>query len=59
LLDVKTGFLVQPKNSAALFEKMLILLEDKRLSESMGKASRKRAENYFYCDTIGGKLQFF
>jgi len=56
VLDGKTGFLVQPKNSTALFEKMLILLEDKKLSESMGKVSRKRAEDYFSCDTIGGKL---
>jgi glycosyltransferase involved in cell wall biosynthesis len=56
VLDGKTGFLVQSKNSTALFEKMLILLEDKKLSESMGKASRKRVENYFSCETIGGKL---
>jgi glycosyltransferase involved in cell wall biosynthesis len=35
---------------------MLILLEDEKLSESMGEASRKRVEDYFSCDVIGKKL---
>ena len=56
IIDGKTGFLVPPKDSKALFEKMLILLEDKKLSESMGEASRKRVEDYFSCDVIGKKL---
>jgi glycosyltransferase involved in cell wall biosynthesis len=56
ITDGKTGFLVQPKNSKALFEKMLILLEDKKLFELMSKASRKRIENCFSCDIIGNKL---
>lgn len=56
VIDGKTGFLVQPKSSTGLSAKMLILLEDKKLSECMGKASRRRAEDYFSCDTIGEKL---
>jgi glycosyltransferase involved in cell wall biosynthesis len=56
IVNGKTGFLVQPKNSKALYEKMLTLLKDNNLSEFMGKSSRKRVEDYFSCDIIGSNL---
>jgi glycosyltransferase involved in cell wall biosynthesis len=41
--DKKTGFVVEPDDSAALAEAMLLLLEDDALREKMGRAARKRA----------------
>jgi starch synthase len=38
IVDGETGFLVQPKDSKALFEKMMVLLKDDTLSEFMAKA---------------------
>jgi len=43
----KNGFLVPPGDPYALAEKILILLKDKNLRESMGRAGKKIAEDKF------------
>lgn len=45
--DGETGFLVPPGNPVALAEKMMLLLKDKGLRESMGRGGRLKAEKYF------------
>lgn len=42
-----SGILVEPKNSSELFEKMLLLYEDKKLRNSLAESGRLRAEKYF------------
>lgn len=43
----KSGFLVPPGDVDALAEKITLLLKDKELSESLGKAGRERAQSGF------------
>nr|WP_293095543.1 glycosyltransferase family 4 protein [Okeania sp. SIO2F4] len=45
--DGKTGFLVDKNNAPALAEAILKLLENDEIRESMGRAGRKRAFEYF------------
>lgn len=47
----QTGFLVPPQNSEALAQALLSLMEDKKLRQEMGNASRNRIEE-LYSDTI-------
>lgn len=42
-----TGFLVPPDNSEALAEKLLVLLQDRRLAETMGEAAQRVAISRF------------
>lgn len=42
-----TGFLVPPDNSEALAEKLLVLLQDRRLSETMGEEAQRVAMSRF------------
>ena len=50
-----TGFLVPPKNSKLLAQKIKLLIEDRSLSESMGLAGRKRAEVLFNINAVVAK----
>jgi glycosyltransferase involved in cell wall biosynthesis len=45
--DGETGFLVPPGDVDALAEKLLLLLRDKNLAESLGSEGRKRSESRF------------
>ena len=44
--DGETGFLVPPKDSKSLAEKIIILLKDKNLREQMGNAGRERLKDF-------------
>lgn len=50
--DGVTGFLVPPADSKALFEKLLILLEDEELSKKFGNAGRKWVEKMFTWEKV-------
>lgn len=45
--DKITGFLIQPRNAAALAEKMEFLLDDEALRHSMGEAGQQRIHSHF------------
>ncbi|MFH1079367.1 MAG: glycosyltransferase family 4 protein [Pseudomonadota bacterium] len=47
VLDGKTGFLVEPKDSLQLAEKISILLRDKDLRMNMGKQGRRLVEDNY------------
>ena len=46
------GFLIPTRDSKALAEKLRILIEDKELRVSMGKASREKAEREFDLEKV-------
>lgn len=50
--DGVNGFLVPVKDSHALADKLKLLIDDKALRETMGKAARKRAEQEFAIETV-------
>lgn len=52
VLDGENGFLIQPKDVAALTEKLDQLLGDKELRQKMGKAARAYAEKYFDIEVV-------
>jgi glycosyltransferase involved in cell wall biosynthesis len=52
ITDHETGFLVERNDSHALVEAILKLLEKDALRESMGRAARRQAVEYFHWDTI-------
>ena len=47
IIEGKTGFLVPPKDSKKLAERIQFLLSNKNLLEKMGQAGRKHAEENF------------
>ncbi|MBI4418395.1 MAG: glycosyltransferase, partial [Ignavibacteriales bacterium] len=47
VVDQETGFLVPPRDPAALAERLIILLKNKSLRSSMGKRGRRRALELF------------
>lgn len=55
VIDGYNGFLVPVKDSAALAEKIKILIDDKALRYRMGANSRKMAERDFSLDTVVSK----
>ncbi len=50
--DGKTGFLVPPKNAEALADRLLRLLSDENLRDSMGHAARRRIEKHYTWERI-------
>lgn len=52
VIDGINGFLVPIKNSDILAEKLSILIKDSDLRQTMGKESRKLAEQYFSLETV-------
>lgn len=52
VIDGYNGFLIKPKNVAALTEKLDLLIDNKGLREQMGKNSRKYAEKYFSIEEV-------
>jgi len=59
MIDGETGFIVPPKNSQAIYEKLSLLLSNKNLCEKMGKAGRKRVENHFTYKNMIDNLESF
>jgi L-malate glycosyltransferase len=47
MADGETGYLVPPRDSAALAAKLVLLLKDAELRERMGAAAQVRARDYF------------
>ncbi len=52
----KSGFLVPPGDADALAEKLLLLLSDRNLSETLGRAGRNISESRFSEELFLGKL---
>jgi len=52
VVDGETGFLVEPKNPAALRDRLARLLSDRALRERMGTAGRRRVEDQFSLPTM-------
>lgn len=52
IVDGESGFLVNPKDAALFAEKILALINDPLLSQSMGKEARKRVEKLFDIEQI-------
>lgn len=50
--DGENGFLIPPKDEAALAEKLRILVNDPQLRERMGKKSRQKAEREFSLERV-------
>jgi glycosyltransferase involved in cell wall biosynthesis len=53
--DGVNGFLVSPRDSDALAEKLRVLILDKSLREAMGRMGRKKAEKEFSLKTVVDK----
>lgn len=56
LSDKKTGFLVDPCNPRDIAEKLIVLLEDSKLINKMGKQGKKEAEKRFRSEIIVKQL---
>ena len=52
IIEGKTGFLVPPKDSKKLAERIQFLLSNKNLLEKMGQAGRKHAEENFSLERV-------
>ena len=59
VVDGETGFLVEPKNFLKLAQKILLLINNRKLIKQMGLAGRKRVEDYFGFDSYIKKLENF
>jgi glycosyltransferase involved in cell wall biosynthesis len=46
ITDGKNGYLVEPNNIEALAERICYLIENEEVRKEMGKAARKRAEDF-------------
>ena len=46
ITDSKNGYLVEPNNTEALAERICYLIENEEVRKEMGKAARKRAEDF-------------
>ena len=46
VLDGTNGYLVPPKNTSALAEKIIALLKDDKLREKMGRSAREISKSY-------------
>lgn len=57
VVDGITGFFVPPRNSKALAEKILFLLQDDTLRKRMGNAGRNRLEEKFNMETHIEKVE--
>lgn len=58
--DGRNGFLVPVRDSAALADKLRILIEDKSLREEMGRNGRRKAEKEFSLkDVVDKHLQLY
>ena len=56
MLDGKTGFLVKKGNDKELYEKLLLLINDGKKSQTMGKEGRKHVSKNFSWEKIATDL---
>ena len=57
VIDGKTGLLVPPRDSGALFSAIIRLLKDKELARKMGAAGRERVTSFFSPEFTISRLQ--
>lgn len=57
VVDGKTGFLVAPRDPAALADAVLRLMRDPQLARRLGEAGRRRVESEFTLATMVGRLE--
>ncbi len=57
IIDGKTGLLVPPRDSGALFSAIIKLLKDKELARRMGAIGRKRVMNFFSPESTISSVQ--
>jgi len=57
VIDGENGFLVPPRNSEAIAEKVLLLLKSEELRKRMGDAGRKRIEENFTPERLGDEVE--
>ena len=56
MIDGKTGFLVKKGSDEELYEKLLLLINDKKKSQTMGKEGRKHVSKNFSWEKIAADL---
>jgi len=56
VIEGKTGYLVPPKDPAALAAKIMALLDDPQLREEMGKNAQRRVNAFFTWPRIAGMV---
>lgn len=57
IIDNQTGILVQPNNEQELGERLVQLLQNASLRESMGRAGRRRTEEHFDQNALVSELE--
>jgi glycosyltransferase involved in cell wall biosynthesis len=57
VVDGETGFLVEPRDPAALATNVIRLLQDPALRARMGAAGRARVEEHFSADVTAARFQ--
>ena len=57
VIDGENGFLVPPRDSEAIAEKILLLLKSEELRKNMGEAGRKRIEEHFTPEKLGDEIE--
>jgi glycosyltransferase involved in cell wall biosynthesis len=57
--DDPAGVIVRPADAAALAEGLRRLLDDEPLRRSLGDRARRRAEEHFSFEAVGGRLRAF
>jgi glycosyltransferase involved in cell wall biosynthesis len=56
LVDGETGFLVPPRDAAAMAEKLIVLLKDAQLRARMGEAALRRARDRFTVERMVNEI---
>ncbi|TLY15566.1 MAG: glycosyltransferase, partial [Nitrospirae bacterium] len=57
VIDQRTGFLIPPRDTETLASKLLILLQDKELSRTLGDNGRKRVKDSFSFEAMVNNYQ--
>jgi glycosyltransferase involved in cell wall biosynthesis len=55
--DGKTGFLVKPKDARGLAQKIIYLLQHKKIARAMGEAGRAKVERYYRWDLVVKRIE--
>jgi glycosyltransferase involved in cell wall biosynthesis len=55
--DGHTGYLVPPRDPAALADRLAVLLSDRQLCSSMGLRGRQRAARWFTWDRVTRSIE--
>jgi len=57
VIDGENGFLIAPRNSESIAEKVFQLLNSEELRKRMGDLGRKRVEKYFTRERLGDEIE--